>query len=132
LEQTQRNKRQKILAMHHIVLLTVLLGAATALPQGAVLEHQFQAPPPNQVTFGVDAAGCLVGPSGKVCPGGSVQFISEAKGVNPPLPPATFRQQAPTHHHQNQFVGLVGPSGVIGPSGLVGPSGPVHFGAHHG
>ncbi|XP_042892639.1 collagen alpha-1(X) chain-like [Penaeus japonicus] len=103
------------------VLALTLLGLCSAAPQ-------FQAAPVGQVTFGVDEAGCVVGPSGKVCPSGPVQFTSGAQGVPQPFvpqPPRPFAPQPPAHH---AFTGLVGPSGVIGPSGLVGPSGPVHFG----
>merc|ERR1711862_784632 len=35
----------------------------------------FQAAPAATV-YGVDAAGCVVGPSGKVCPSGNIQFTS--------------------------------------------------------
>ena len=119
----------------------LLAGLAVGAPQ-VHLGTEFQAPPPGRVQFGVDAAGCLVGPSGKVCPTGAVQFTSEAHGVPAPVaaPAPTFRQAAapvhPVHHVPAQhrfpvhptFTGLVGPSGVIGPSGLVGPSGPVAFG----
>ena len=115
------------------------VGAAVAFPQFPVVNPAaaaFQAPPPGQVQFGVDARGCLVGPSGSVCPTGNVQFTDGAHGVPQPVQPSFHSAPvhhtpvAPVHHPvppTHQFVGLVGPSGVIGPSGLVGPSGPVAF-----
>ncbi|KAG7172339.1 hypothetical protein Hamer_G009708 [Homarus americanus] len=106
-------------------VILAVVGVCSAAPQ-------FVAPPPGQIVFGVDANGCTVGPSGKVCPTGPIQFTSEAQGVPQVVEPAPPRPHAaaPTHHAQHQavFTGLVGPSGVIGPSGLVGPSGPVAFG----
>ncbi|KAK4313373.1 hypothetical protein Pmani_015270 [Petrolisthes manimaculis] len=99
--------------------------------QPQALHPQFQAPPPGEIVFGVDAEGCTVGPTGRVCPWGAVQFTSEAKGVAQPWEPSPVQHhQQPQHHHHHgaAFTGLVGPSGVIGPSGLVGPSGPLHFG----
>ncbi|KAK3871543.1 hypothetical protein Pcinc_023309 [Petrolisthes cinctipes] len=98
--------------------------------QQQALHPQFQAPPPGEIVFGVDAEGCTVGPTGRVCPWGPVQFTSEAKGVPQPWEPSPVQhhQQQHHHHHGAAFTGLVGPSGVIGPSGLVGPSGPLAFG----
>ncbi|XP_076033127.1 uncharacterized protein LOC143020575 [Oratosquilla oratoria] len=37
------------------------------------VHHQ---PAPANVAYGVDAAGCLTGPSGKVCPTGNIQFTA--------------------------------------------------------
>ncbi|XP_066983922.1 cuticle protein CP1158-like [Macrobrachium rosenbergii] len=34
----------------------------------------FQPAPAVPTTYGVDASGCVVGPSGKVCPTGNIQF----------------------------------------------------------
>ncbi|ROT76559.1 hypothetical protein C7M84_004854 [Penaeus vannamei] len=105
-----------------LLLALTLAGLCSAAPQ-------FQAAPAGQVTFGVDAAGCVVGPSGKVCPSGPVQFTSGAQGVPQPFVPRAPSLPAQHHHPvHHAFTGLVGPSGVIGPSGLVGPSGPVAFG----
>ncbi|KAK7056574.1 hypothetical protein SK128_021530 [Halocaridina rubra] len=103
-----------------------LVGICSAMPQ-------FVQPPTGQLEFGVDAEGCVVGPSGKVCPTGPVQFTSGAQGVPQPFKPQPQTFAAPVHHvpqdhHHTAFTGLVGPSGVIGPSGLVGPAGPVAFG----
>ncbi|XP_045619846.2 cuticle protein CP1158 [Procambarus clarkii] len=105
-----------------ILVLVAIVGVCSAAPQ-------FVPAPPGLLEFGVDAEGCTVGPSGKVCPSGPVQFTSAAQGVPQPFQPAPPRPAAP-HHAQAgaAFTGLVGPSGVIGPSGLVGPSGPVAFG----
>ncbi|KAL7644990.1 UNVERIFIED_CONTAM: hypothetical protein RMT77_004814 [Armadillidium vulgare] len=44
---------------------------AVRSPAAAVASYQ---PAPRAVAYGIDAAGCLVGPSGKVCPTGNVQF----------------------------------------------------------
>ncbi|XP_018015132.1 uncharacterized protein LOC108672030 [Hyalella azteca] len=94
----------------------------------------------------IDAAGCLVGPSGKVCSTGNVQFSDAGSPVPAAAPSFRAPVQQPSvslaqHRAQQQhqlallrhaatasFTGLVGPSGVIGPSGLVGPSGPLAFG----
>merc|ERR1712142_150808 len=52
--------------------------ARPAAPTHAPAVHapapaHFQAAPATTV-YGVDAAGCVVGPSGKVCPTGNIQF----------------------------------------------------------
>ncbi|KAL7638250.1 UNVERIFIED_CONTAM: hypothetical protein RMT77_010814 [Armadillidium vulgare] len=106
-----------------LVVFACLLGAALSFPQ-----HIIQ-PPAEVLEYGVDAQGCTVGPSGKVCPTGPVQFSHGATGVAKEVPFVPNVQQSQHQFsHSNQFTGLVGASGVIGPSGLVGPAGPVAFG----
>nr|XP_045622011.1 cuticle protein CP1158-like [Procambarus clarkii] len=50
------------------------LAAINALRQPARAAASFQPAPAVPGQYGVDGAGCVVGPSGKVCPTGNIQF----------------------------------------------------------
>ncbi|KAK3865307.1 hypothetical protein Pcinc_029077 [Petrolisthes cinctipes] len=57
----------------HAHLAAINAVRAASVPRA--IPASFQPAPPVHTQFGVDAAGCVVGPSGKVCPTGNIQFI---------------------------------------------------------
>ncbi|XP_050693703.1 uncharacterized protein LOC126984213 [Eriocheir sinensis] len=54
----------------HLAALNAVRAPAAARPL------IYQAAPAVQAAYGVDAAGCVSGPSGKVCPTGNIQFLA--------------------------------------------------------
>ncbi|KAK8727347.1 hypothetical protein OTU49_009826 [Cherax quadricarinatus] len=50
------------------------VAALNALRQPARVAASFQAAPAVPGQYGLDAAGCVTGPSGRVCPTGNIQF----------------------------------------------------------